>query len=190
MRRRAVPGGAVPGRGCGDYVRGCARRVSHFTIARSPANPVVQGVVSGGPLTRPLSRTKIIYMSPLLTPGEELRAHGNSQSSLPRVVTRLRELLGATLVAYLGGVRETRAVAQWATGACSPSTQVERRLRDALHVAEMLVEHEDKGVVRAWFQGMNPQLDDMAPARVLKEFPGYEAGPSVLAAARSFIATR
>lgn len=131
----------------------------------------------------------MVYMSPLLTPGEELRAHGSANSPLPRAVTRLRELLGATLVAYLGGVKETRAVAQWATGVRAPSTQVERRLRDALQIAEILVEHEDKGVVRAWFQGMNPQLDDMAPARMLRESPSEKAGPAVLAAARSFVTT-
>lgn len=131
-----------------------------------------------------------MYMSPLLTPGEELRAHSSANSPLPRAVTRLRELLGATLVAYLGGVKETRAVAQWATGARAPSTQVERRIRDALQVAEILVEHEDKGVVRAWFQGMNPQLDDMAPARMLRESPSEKAAPEVLSAARSFVITR
>ncbi len=37
-------------------------------------------------------------------------------------MTRLRALLGARLVAYLGGVSETRAVRQWADG--------ERSIRD------------------------------------------------------------
>ena len=34
----------------------------------------------------------------------------------PDLVARLRDLLGAKLVAYLGSVKETRAVRQWAEG--------------------------------------------------------------------------
>jgi len=35
---------------------------------------------------------------------------------------------------------------------------------------------------------MNPQLDDVAPARVLREQPLEQAGPAVIAAARAFAA--
>jgi len=41
---------------------------------------------------------------------------------------------------------------------------------------------------QAWFEGMNPQLDDVAPARVLREQPLEQAGPAVIAAARAFAA--
>lgn len=129
-------------------------------------------------------------MQPLLTPGEEIRAHGSANGQLPRVVSRLREILGAKLVAYLGGVKETRAVAQWASGVRAPSALVERRLRDALQVVELIVENEDSGVARAWFHGMNPHLDDVAPARLLRESPSDKGGPTVMAAARSFVANR
>jgi hypothetical protein len=37
--------------------------------------------------------------------------------------------------------------------------------------------------VRAWFMGMNPELDDQAPARVLRREP-----ERVLQAARQFLA--
>jgi len=36
--------------------------------------------------------------------------------STAELVTALRDLLGAKLVAYIGGVKETRAVRQWAEG--------------------------------------------------------------------------
>jgi len=42
-------------------------------------------------------------------------------------------------------------------------------------------------VVQAWFQGMNPRLDD-APARLLREGDLDHAGPEILAAARAFAA--
>lgn len=62
------------------------------------------------------------------------------------------------------------------------------RLRLALHVAGILAERDHGRVVQAWFQGMNPQLDDVAPARLLREGDLDEIGPRVLAAARSFAA--
>lgn len=43
-------------------------------------------------------------------------------------------------------------------------------------------------LVQAWFQGMNPHLDHMAPARVLREQDLHQGGPAVIAAARSFAA--
>ena len=46
-----------------------------------------------------------------------LRAHAQAvRLDTPVLVKGLRDLLGAKLVAYLGGVRETRAVRQWAEG--------------------------------------------------------------------------
>ena len=108
---------------------------------------------------------------------------------IAQLVERLRDLLGATLVAYLGEVKETRAVAQWAAGSREPATAIQVRLRLAYRVAALLAQKNDAGVVQAWFQGMNPQLDDVAPARVLREQDLDDAGPAVLAAARAFAAT-
>ena len=104
----------------------------------------------------------------------------------PELIQDLRDILGAKLVAYLGSVKETRAVRQWADGERHPSEQTMHRLRTAYHVAALLADRDSRAVVQAWFQGMNPQLDDIAPARLLREGPLDEAGPAVLAAARSF----
>ena len=53
----------------------------------------------------------------------DLAAHTHAmRASFPEVAAQLRELLGPRLVAYLGGVRETRAVHQWADGNRQPST--------------------------------------------------------------------
>lgn len=43
-------------------------------------------------------------------------------------------------------------------------------------------------MVRAWFRGMNPRLDDVAPARLLREADLDQAGRQVLAAALAFAA--
>jgi hypothetical protein len=105
------------------------------------------------------------------------------------LVGGLREVLGAQLVAYLGSVRETRAVRQWADGERVPSTATMTRLRLAFHAAGILAEREHPRVVQAWFTGLNPQLDDASPARLIREAPDLDdAGARILAAARSFVA--
>jgi hypothetical protein len=121
-----------------------------------------------------------------------LKAHQDSirlpEDVLVRDLRDLRDLLGAKLVAYIGSVKETRAVRQWADGERKPSADVMHRLRTAYHVAALLAERDSRAVVQAWFQGMNPQLDDVPPARLLREGQLDDAGPQVLAAARAFAA--
>jgi len=61
---------------------------------------------------------------------------------------------------------------------------VEQRLRAAFQVFQLLVSVESPHTVRAWFTGMNPQLDDLSPAEALRG--GQDR--AVLAAARAFVA--
>ncbi|OUE20269.1 hypothetical protein BFL36_11440 [Clavibacter michiganensis] len=110
------------------------------------------------------------------------------RASDAELVAGLREVLGAKLVAYLGSVQETRAVRQWAEGERAPSGATMNRLRLAFHAAGILVEREHPRVVQAWFTGLNPQLDDASPARLIRESPDLdEAGARILASARSFV---
>src|SRR6266446_9832313 len=76
------------------------------------------------------------------------------------VVSNLLELLGARLVSYIGGVAETRAARQWLDGTRDVRPDVEGRLREALTVALTIASKEEPRVVEAWFQGLNPQLED------------------------------
>jgi hypothetical protein len=110
-----------------------------------------------------------------------------TRAPFDQVATSLRELLGAKLTAYLGSVKETRAVNQWAGGEREPSEAVQLRLRHTLQVALMIADADGPEVARAWFQGMNPQLDDRSPARLLREGDLDEVGPEVLRAARAFL---
>lgn len=106
---------------------------------------------------------------------------------LPVAVKDLRDLLGARLVAYIAGVTETRAVHEWADGSRDPRPVVADRLRFALRVAGFIAEHDGPSVTQAWFQGLNPQLDDRSPARLLREGDLEEVGPLILSAARAFV---
>lgn len=106
-----------------------------------------------------------------------------------QLVSGLRELLGAKLVAYLGAVKEVRAVRQWADGSRSISGDTDReRLRIAYRAARLITERDAPTVAQAWFQGLNPALDDVSPARLLRETDLESSGPAVLGAARQFAA--
>jgi hypothetical protein len=120
----------------------------------------------------------------------DLLAHQEAMSApFYKLVQGLLDVLGPRLVAYLGDVRETRAVHEWASGQRSPKDpEVETRLRVADQAARILHDRDSAGVVQAWFQGMNPKLDDQAPARLLVEEPLSESGARVLSAARAFAA--
>ena len=105
----------------------------------------------------------------------------------PELVGELSEILGPKLVAYLAGVGETRAVRQWSSGVRAPRPPVPERLRLTLQVAWLIARHDNASVARAWFQGLNPQLDDRSAARLLREGDLDEVGPLVLSAARAFV---
>jgi hypothetical protein len=107
--------------------------------------------------------------------------------SMPEVAANLVELLGGRLVAYLGGVKETRAVKQWIAGDRQPQGDAADRLREALTIAIMLASKEHKSTIQAWFQGLNPQLDDRGPARLLRDGDLQKIGPEVRSAARAFL---
>jgi hypothetical protein len=109
------------------------------------------------------------------------------RASFPEVASTLREVLGAKLCAYLGSVKETRAVNEWADGRREPSAGTQQRLRLALQVALAIADADGPDVARAWFQGLNPQLDDRSPARLLREGELEEIGPLVITAERAFL---
>ena len=121
-------------------------------------------------------------------PRPDLEAHAHAvRADFPTVASELRSLLGARLVAYLGSVKETRAVHEWADEDRRPGELVQRRLRLALQVGRMIAADDGAEIAQAWFQGLNPELDDRSPARLLREGDLDEVGPLVVAAARAFL---
>ena len=78
----------------------------------------------------------------------------------------------------------------WIEPATRPNPQRKRTtdLSATYRIAALLREKDSAAVVQAWFQGMNPRLDDVAPARLLREGDLAESGAAVLAAARAFAA--
>ncbi|HEY1728085.1 MAG TPA: hypothetical protein VGG22_06920 [Candidatus Baltobacteraceae bacterium] len=101
------------------------------------------------------------------------------------VVRELVALLGATTVAVIGGVKETRAVTQWLSGR---SPQRPHVLRFALQLGTMIATQANHEMARAWFHGSNPQLGDAIPMMVLRDSELRDIQSLLLAAARSFAA--
>lgn len=104
--------------------------------------------------------------------------------SLSTVVEQLVELLGATTVAAIGNVQETRAVQHWQTGEREP--QRPHVLRFALQLALMLADSSSRALVRAWFHGSNPELGDRPPVAVLRDEPLETIQVSLMRAVRAF----
>ena len=123
-------------------------------------------------------------------PRPDLAAHAETaRMSQPELVVVLRDLLGAKLVAYLSHSSETRAVRQWAEGTHTISNPEDiERLRIAYRAARLITARETHMVAQAWFQGLNPTLDDWTPALLLRDGELADVGPQVLAAARQFAA--
>jgi hypothetical protein len=104
-----------------------------------------------------------------------------------KLATELAAILGKNLMAYIASVKDTRAIERRMTGS-EPYKGVEERLRFAYRVAKMNSDHEGPPVVQAWFTGLNPELGDRVPVRLLREEDVATAGPQILGAARAFLA--
>jgi hypothetical protein len=132
-----------------------------------------------------------VVIAPAKEPRSDLAAYRHAiRLALPKVVEELVGLLGPKLVAYIAGVGETRAVNEWANGERAPRAPLSNRLRMALRLALMIssIEGRNTPLLQAWFLGLNPELDDRSPARMLREGDLDEIGPVVVGAARTFMA--
>lgn len=104
------------------------------------------------------------------------------QATTLEIVKFLRENLGVTLIAVLAAV-DSRTVARWVADQVTPRQEAEKKLRAAYQIFQLLAQEEVPATVRAWFMGMNEQLEDLSPVEAIAAGRARE----VLVAARSFI---
>jgi hypothetical protein len=127
-------------------------------------------------------------MGTLSPPRPDLNAHERAlRLPASEVVQELTDVIGRKLTAYIGGVKDVRAVDRW-IGGSDMYGEAEQRLRFAFQVVGTLREHDSAKVVQAWLTGVNPELGDRVPLRLLRENDIHEVAPAVLRAARAFIA--
>jgi hypothetical protein len=125
--------------------------------------------------------------TPLL-PRPDLFAHREAlRLPASKVVEKLVEIVGRKLTAYIGGVKDARAVDRWIAGGTMYG-DAESRLRFAFQVVRAISEHDSAAVVQAWLTGVNPELGDRFPARMMRENEIDAVAPAVLSAARAFLA--
>jgi len=127
-------------------------------------------------------------MAALTQPRPDLQAYWEStRLEFPKLVQELTTILGKKLTAYVASVKDTRAVERWIAGS-EPYKGAEERLRLAYRLAKMIGDHDGPRVVQAWFTGLNPELNDRVPIRLLREENIETVGPEILGAARAFLA--
>lgn len=105
------------------------------------------------------------------------------EPGISEITGYLQEILGQKLIAHVADVSDPSAVAMWAAGQI-PQAEHDKRLRCADETVQLLVTRESPDTVRAWFLGLNPQLDDQSPAQSIRE-GGFR---DVLMAAKAFLA--
>ena len=98
------------------------------------------------------------------------------------IAAALQTQLGQALLGVIVNKTE-RTLTRWTKAAVRPPHASEQLLRDTFQVFELLASAESADVARAWFMGMNPQLDDESPAEALSTGRARD----VMSAARAFI---
>ena len=125
----------------------------------------------------------------VLTPARpDLLAYREATTlEFPKLVDELAKIIGKKLTAYIASVKDTRAIDRWISGS-EPYKGAEERLRFAYRLAKMISDHEGSRVVQAWLTGLNPELRDRVPIRLLRDENIETVGPEILGAARAFLA--
>ena len=117
---------------------------------------------------------------------DSIDAHSHAMEiPIRQVVEELVGYLGATTVAAIAGVKETRAVQQWMA---DREPQQPHLLRFALQLVSMVARRDQPDIARAWFHGSNPGLMDETPIVLFRTRPLAEIQGQLLAAARTFAA--
>lgn len=127
-------------------------------------------------------------MAVLTPPRPDLLAYRESTTlEFSKLVDELTKIIGKKLTTYIASVKDTRAIDRWIAGSeCYKG--VEERLRFAYRLAKMIHDQEGPRVVQAWLSGLNPELRDRVPIRLLRDENIETVGPELLGAARAFLA--
>jgi hypothetical protein len=98
----------------------------------------------------------------------------------------LRTHLGQRSTAYISGVSDAKMVSRWIAQHNAPRDQAQMRLREAFQAAQLVIGAYGDETAKAWFFGSNMELDDQAPAYVLRYAKNWEDLRLVVPAARTF----
>jgi hypothetical protein len=130
-----------------------------------------------------------VAASPVVSPSRpDLPAYRESTTTaFPKLVHTLTGIIGKKLTAYVAGVKDVRALDRWMDGA-EPYKNAEQRLRFTFRVVRTLQKSDHPAVVQTWLTGLNPELNDRVPVRLLREGDLEKVAPEILGAVRAFLA--
>ena len=124
-------------------------------------------------------------MLELKTETHSQQIHRQATTALISDIARLlQEVLSRRLTAYIAGVQDGKTVTRWANGEVAEIRDIamEQRLRTSYEIVLLMMLHDSPLTVRAWFIGMNPNLDHVSPADTIRAGNFRDA----LKAARAF----
>lgn len=113
---------------------------------------------------------------------EDLLFRQNTRTPISEVAAHLLANLGPTMTAAIAG-KDSKTVRRWAAGQSQVPESAEGRLRRTHRIFTYLELVDSAPTVRAWFMGMNPQLNDRAPVECMVDGEFHD----VLAAAKAFV---
>ena len=105
---------------------------------------------------------------------------------LPELVQKLSSIIGKKLTAFVIAAKDTRAVDRLIEGELL-SSDSEQRLRCAYQVATILSAYDSPHIAQAWLMGLNPELGDRVPIRLIREDNLEQLAPLILEAAGQYI---
>ena len=106
---------------------------------------------------------------------------------IPEATAYLKAHLGSVVTAYLAGFADVEAVTRCAAGKIHPEHPEASRLLLAYEATQLLVKAYGDEAAQSWFVGMNPHLDESAPAYVLHHGKNADDWQFVVPAAREFL---
>jgi len=117
-----------------------------------------------------------------------MRENSNPDSTLmsaAQVVQSLTSAIVRKLTAYIGNVKDVRSVDRWIAGE-EINPDFEERLRFASQIVQTLAEADAPSVIQSWLTGVNPELADRVPLRLLREGEINVIAPLIRSAAMAF----
>jgi len=106
---------------------------------------------------------------------------------MPELLGTLISKIGTKLTTYVAGVHDPRMIESWMAGEPSPG-DAEKRLRFTYQIVMTLTISDSPAVAQAWLLGVNPELGDRVPIRLLREGKLDQVGGLIVGAARAFAA--
>lgn len=135
-----------------------------------------------------ISIYEVVVHGKRITPKPDLEAHRNSlMLPMPEVLRTLTSNIGKKLTAFIASADDTEMIESWIAGEPSPS-DAEKRLRFTYQIVMTLMAKDSPATAQAWLMGVNPELGDGVPIRILREGNLDQMAGLVVGAARAFAA--